>query len=301
MSAALRAIAQARGRPGRPDLQTSPLCRYTMGMNDAGWTVVIPYYNEAAFLPDTLASLTAQTLRPFRVVLIDNGSTDDGRMLARAWAARQEGISAQLLDEPMPGQVHALARGIAAVQTPYLAICDADTRYPAEYLARADALMRAAPDDVVGYIGHNSRGLPGSLAERTKRWLYSHVVPHVLRNQAHGGGYAHLMRTDLFRASGGYSAALWPYVLKDHELAHRLMKQGQIRYSTRLWVEPSTRREDRGGVRWTLRERVLYHATPASAKDWFWYSFMRPRFEARGQKDTVLRAQPWAADQVNSA
>ena len=269
-------------------------------MRDIRWTVVIPYFNEAAFLPDTLLSLAGQTLRPFRVVLVNNGSTDAGPSHVRDWADAQTGIEVLLLDEAVPGQVHALARGITAVKTEFLAICDADTRYPPDYLAKADAHLVAAGANVVGYIAHNSRGHADSFAERSKRWLYSAVIPHILRNQAHGGGYAHLMRTDLFRASGGYSAALWPYVLKDHELAHRLMKQGQIRYATDLWVEPSTRRANRKGVRWTLWERLVYHASPPGAKDWFWYNFMRPRFDARGQKDIVLRAQPWT-DEKSSA
>ncbi len=293
----MRADAQAEAVVLQADLPVPKNCRKSIGMRAAGWTVVIPYYNEAEFLPDTLASLAAQTHRPFRVILVNNGSTDAGPALAREWASQQRDIATLLLDEAQPGQVHALARGVAAVETRFLAICDADTRYPPRYLATADRLMHEAPEDVVGYIAHNSRGAADRLAERSKRWLYSAIIPHVLRNQAHGGGYAHLMRTDRFRASGGYSAALWPYVLKDHELAHRLMKQGRIRYSTALWVEPSTRRANRGGVRWTLWERIVYHVSPPAAKDWFWYRWMRPRFEARGQKDTVLRSQPWADGQ----
>lgn len=264
----------------------------------ARWTVIIPYFNEAAFLPATLKSLTDQRLRPFRVVLVDNGSTDQSAELAACWARAQSGIEVSLLSERTPGQVHALACGIAAVETDFLAICDADTIYPPDYLAVADARLAADPPSVVGYIAHNSRGRPESAAERSKRFLYSHIIPKLLRHQAHGGGYAHLMRTAPFRACGGYSATLWPYVLKDHELAHRLMKQGEIRYSPDLWVRPSVRRADRKGVRWTLWERIVYHASPPAAKDWFWYHYMRPRFEARGQKDTVLRAQPWAAGEA---
>jgi hypothetical protein len=82
-------------------------------------------------------------------------------------------------------------------------------------------------------------------------------------------------------------------VLKDHELLNRLWKQGSTRYAQDLWVQPSPRRADRKGVRWTLFERILYHATLPSQKDWFFYSFLKPRFIARGQKDIVLRRQSW--------
>ncbi len=263
----------------------------------ARWTIVIPYFNEEAFLPATLASLSAQTHRPFRVILVDNGSTDNSPALARAWAQAQQGIRTTLLSEPTPGQVHALAAGVAAVETEFLAICDADTLYPPGYLETATARMDAAPPSTVGFIAHDTHADPDSLRERAGRWLYTHIVPKLLRRQAHGGGYGHLMRTAPFRASGGYSAQLWPYVLKDHELVHRLTKQGDIGYATDLWVQPSDRRADRKGVRWTLFERVLYHLTPPFTKDWFFYGFLRPRFIARGQKDTVLREQNWAEGQ----
>ncbi|MGQ5702599.1 glycosyltransferase family 2 protein [Sandaracinobacteroides sp. A072] len=257
------------------------------------WTLVIPYYNEERWLPATLESLSNQTLRPFRLVLVNNGSTDGGPELARQWAARQQGIEVSLIDEPTPGQVHALAAGIAAAASEWLAICDADTFYPPHYLEAATANMEAAGPDVVGFIAHDVRGNPDAPRWRLKRFVYTHVIPRILRRQAHGGGYAHLMRTAPFKESGGYSAALWPYVLKDHELVNRLTRFGRIAYASDLWVTPSDRRADRKGVRWTLFERILYHLTPPATKDWFFYRFLGPRFAARGQKDTVLRAQPW--------
>lgn len=259
------------------------------------WTIVIPYFNEEQWLPATLASLSAQTLRPFRVVLVDNGSTDGTTALARQWADAQQGIETSLLSQPTPGQVHALNMGIAAVTTEFLAICDADTIYPPHYLETATRHLDAAPASIIGFIAHDTGPNPQSPWERIGRGLYTHIIPNLLTHQAHGGGYAHLFRTAPYKASGSYDPALWPYVLKDHELVNRLWKQGRVAYATDLWVQPSPRRADRKGVRWTLGERVLYHATPPGLKDWFFYKYMAPRFAARGQKDTVLRQQSWAA------
>jgi poly-beta-1,6-N-acetyl-D-glucosamine synthase len=50
--------------------------------------VIAPFLNEAAFLPDFLASLEAQTRRPDRVLLVDDGSTDSSGELAREFALR---------------------------------------------------------------------------------------------------------------------------------------------------------------------------------------------------------------------
>lgn len=248
------------------------------------WTVVIPFYNEAAFLPATLESLARQTVGHFALVLVDNASTDGGAAAAREWAAAHARIATTILTEPTPGQVHALKAGIAAVATELVAIADADTRYPPDYLATAQAGLDAHPERV-GMIAHDGP------SPARHRWLYTYVVPRLLPAQAHGGGYAHVYRTAVLKAAGGYDAALWPWVVKDHELAHRMFKRGRIGAATGFWCAPSDRRTDRRGVRWTLFERVLYHATPFAAKDWFFYRFLAGRFARRGVKDTVLRDQ----------
>ena len=43
------------------------------------WSVVIPYFNERDYLPATLASLYTQDMRAFRLILVDNASTDGTR------------------------------------------------------------------------------------------------------------------------------------------------------------------------------------------------------------------------------
>lgn len=40
-------------------------------------SIIIPVYNRATVIPDTLQSVVAQTYRPLQVVLVDNHSTDD--------------------------------------------------------------------------------------------------------------------------------------------------------------------------------------------------------------------------------
>jgi glycosyltransferase involved in cell wall biosynthesis len=257
-----------------------------------GWSMVIAYYNEAAFLPATLASLAAQTLRPLTLILVDNGSTDTGPEWVERWAAAQTDLDVVRLREAQPGQVHALAAGIAAVETPLVAIGDADAFYPVDYLAKADALF-AADAGVVAAFAHDSAGAPDAPRERRLRAFRDWLLIGRFRGQTYAGGYAHCFRTDALRAAGGYDPARWPYVIKDHELAYRMALQGRFARSPDLWVVPSTRRADRRGVRWTLAERLIYHLTPFAAKDWFFYGFLGPRLARRGMRDTVLRAQNW--------
>lgn len=258
------------------------------------WTVVIPYYNEAEYLGHTLDSLAKQTDAGFRLILVDNGSTDGTAHAAAAWAAAHRDIDVLHIAEPRPGQVHALNAGLARVTSELVAICDADTVYPPHYLATAAALFDRCGGATVAVLAHDApAGGSARPRARLKRVIYTHFVSFWLSGQAHAGGYAHCYRTAALAAAGGYDARLWPYVIKDHELIHRVLRHGRLAYAVDHWCSPSQRRADRRGVRWTLSERILYHATPHALKNWFFYDFLRPRLVARNQTDTVLRQRNW--------
>ena len=50
--------------------------------------IIIPNYNYARFLPACVESVLAQDVRPLRILIIDNASTDDSVAVARG-ARRQ--------------------------------------------------------------------------------------------------------------------------------------------------------------------------------------------------------------------
>lgn len=54
----------------------------------SGVSVLVPAYNEAASVGDTVRSLLSQTVLPAAVIVIDDGSTDDTAAVARAAGAR---------------------------------------------------------------------------------------------------------------------------------------------------------------------------------------------------------------------
>lgn len=258
----------------------------------ATWSVVIPYYNEAAFLPATIASLLRQTVKPFELILVDNGSTDGSGDLARDALEGVGDVRTVFLLEERKGQAHALEAGIGRASGAFTAICDADTIYPPHYLEAAGAVYERAPASVAAVLAVGVGPRPDSVDGRAKR-LKTLAMGRLLAKQCHSGGYAHTFRTATLKRAGGYSKALWPYVLKDHELMHRISKLGDIRYAWDLWCQPSDRRADRSGVRWTLPERLLYHATPFRRKDWFFYEFFGPRLKARNMDEIRLRNRSW--------
>ena len=256
------------------------------------WSVVVPYYNERGYLPAMLASMIAQTTRPFRLILVDNASTDGSADIARAALAEAEGVDILFLEEQTPGQAAALEAGIAAADTEFTAICDADTEYAPDYLAHAAARYDALGPDVVALLATALYDDPDSADSRRRRFKMR-VIPHILRKQCHAGGYAHTFRTDALKRAGGYSREIWPHLRKDHELMHRIWKQGKVVHDPFLWCRASERRNVATQKRWTLFERVLYHVTPFQTKDWFFYSFLGPRMAARQHDERKLRERPW--------
>ncbi|MBY0422887.1 MAG: glycosyltransferase family 2 protein [Parvularculaceae bacterium] len=260
-------------------------------------TVVLPFYNEERFIGRTLESLAAQTARPGRLVLVDNASSDASARLVEDFL-RQSGIEGRLVSEPRPGKINALETGAALVTSPFVAFCDADTYYPPHYFETAAALFERRPD-CAGVTATNVSGVVPTSDDRlfvAKQTL----MTSLLAKQCHAGGYGQIFRTDIFRAAGGYSAARWPFVLEDHEIAHRIFKFGPFVTSRLMWCAPSDRRQDRANVDWTLAERILYHATPFALKDWFFYDFLSKRFDARGLRNVNLRDRALFAPHISA-
>ena len=246
------------------------------GAESFGWSVVLPFFNEARLLPATLAGLAAQTARAF-VVLVDNGSTDDsGAVAERACSAL--GLPYRLVHEATPGKVHALHAGLQHVITRFVATCDADTWYPADYLLEAERLLRQRGCVVAGafYVGPEPTGTALARAGRAMT-----RKARLLPRQSHTGGAGQAFRTDALRAAGGFDPKRWNYVLEDHEIIHRITRYGDMRYDTRLWCAPSPRPRDRASIRWNLVERLVYSAAAPWAGDWFFYRFLGTRLRAR--------------------
>lgn len=263
------------------------------------WTFVVAYYNEADYLERTLRSLAAQELKPFRLLLIDNGSTDASPAIARRLGAEMAGVEVVHLAEERPGKIFALEAAMPRLATPFVAFGDADTFYPPHYLRTADEAFTRGGETVVAAMAVDLRPPLHGWRARAKRF-HNQLVYRLWPNQTHTGGYGQCFRTNALKAAGGYSHAIWPYVLMDHEIMQRMLKQGRAVYPADLWCMPSPRRANRSRVRWSIPERLLYHFTPASTKDWFFYRFLGPRLARRRLGHLNLREKSWLTESKTS-
>lgn len=106
---------------------------------ERGVTVVIPCKDEAGALPGVLSAIP----RDYRVIVVDNGSTD-----ATAAVARLAG--ATVVAEPEPGYGSAVQAGVHAARTEVVAVLDGDGSMDPRELPALVAELGPDVDMVVG-------------------------------------------------------------------------------------------------------------------------------------------------------
>ena len=124
-------------------------------------TVIVTFLNEAAFLPRFLGSVEAQTRRPDRLVLVDDGSSDGSGELTAEFAARHD-FAVALRRPPRRREADRLARAaelesfqwaVEMLDDPFdvVAKMDADLDLNPTHFARM--LMEMEADPQLGLAG----------------------------------------------------------------------------------------------------------------------------------------------------
>jgi glycosyltransferase involved in cell wall biosynthesis len=215
--------------------------------------------------------------------------------VAREVLKNIDAIEVKFLHESRPGKLYALETGCNAVTCEFVALADADTFYPPHYLELCEKLFADSGDRISALMALPEFDRPHALRSRLRRW-YLIGLSKVFKKHTFTGGYGQIFRTRALRRAGGFSEKIWPYVLLDHEIMFRILKQGISRYHIDLWCQSSQRRRDRRKVRWNLFERLVYQLTPYPLQAWFFYRFLGPRFQKRGLNQLQLRNKPWQSE-----
>ncbi len=112
-------------------------------------SVVIPVYNHAEFIVETLESVHDQTWRPLEVVVVDDGSTDGSPERVREWIesnGSNEDFRVRLDCQRNSGAPTARNRGFALSRGAFVLFLDSDDCLHSEKISRQIEAMQANPD-----------------------------------------------------------------------------------------------------------------------------------------------------------
>jgi glycosyltransferase involved in cell wall biosynthesis len=109
-------------------------------------SIVIPLYNGDAFVERTLESVMAQTYENLEILVIDDGSTDQGVAIIRELIAQDPRI--QLIQQSNGGVAAARNRGIEMAQGEFIGFIDADDLWEPSMIEKAIDRFTQSPTPV---------------------------------------------------------------------------------------------------------------------------------------------------------
>lgn len=114
-------------------------------------SIVIPAYNAARYLSQTVESVRAQAIADWELVIIDDGSTDNTANLGWEFGRRDSRI--RLIRQPNMGVAAARNRGMVEARpaTPYITFLDHDDVWEPQTLELLIEALESRPEAVAAY------------------------------------------------------------------------------------------------------------------------------------------------------
>ena len=109
------------------------------------FSVVIPLYNKANYIENTIRSVLDQTCDDYELIVVDDGSSDNSLALARKYESDRVRVIAQA------NQGVSVARntGIENARGTFIAFLDADDQWEPQYLQNIHALTEQYPESAI--------------------------------------------------------------------------------------------------------------------------------------------------------
>lgn len=117
------------------------------------FSVIIPTYNRAAFIKETIQSVGSQLCRDFEVIVIDDGSTDHTEQVVKA--LNYEGLRYVKLENRERGA--ARNSGVALAKGKYVCFLDSDDILLPNHFQRAKEIAEVFPDIPVFHLNYEIR------------------------------------------------------------------------------------------------------------------------------------------------
>jgi glycosyltransferase involved in cell wall biosynthesis len=219
-----------------------------------GVSVIIPTYNQARYLGEAIGSALAQTLAPFEVIVVDDGSSD---ATARVLAGYEGRIRA--VRQTNRGVAAARNAGARIASGDYLAFLDSDDRWLPEKLARQAARLDAEPDLGLVHVGFEEIDASGAVLnahlDGREGWVAEDMLlfdgPVIL-----GGGSGAMIPRRVFESAGGFDERF--STSADWDLYYRIAARYRIGFIDRVLLQYRLHEANmHGNVRAMERDMLL--------------------------------------------
>ena len=195
-------------------------------------SVVMGCCNGGALLSATLDSVLSQQGVAFEFVIVDDGSTDDSRVVLERYAREDSRISLERVHQNQ-GLTKALIRGCELARGEYIARQDVgDVSLPGRFSRQVEILDRN-PDTVLASCNFSLVGPRGEILEEAVTFDGAAVTQGLRKpDPEHLVGPHHgtvMFRKSAYQAAGGYRKSF--YYAQDLDLWTRIVDFGGIEFT----------------------------------------------------------------------
>ena len=230
-------------------------------MRETRFTVVVPLYNHEGYIEDALKSVFSQTLSPYEIVVIDDGSSDKSYERAAAVLKRQ--ARGTIERQPNAGAHAAINRAIEQSSGEFIAVLNSDDRFMPHKLERCAAIFAERPstDLVFGAVNlidsHGKLVREGETVDWLKRSLAfldiaGRLDLALLHEQFAVTTSNMVFRRELFRKNGGFKPLRYchdlEFLLETFRTGAIIFDRNNIHVDYRLHVK-NTIKENPAGIR----------------------------------------------------
>ncbi|MBB4120634.1 glycosyltransferase family 2 protein [Martelella radicis] len=166
-------------------------------------SIVVPAYNAATTIRETLNALVDQTFADFEIIVVDDGSSDSTVAIVESYSDPR----IRLISQANRGLAGAHNTGIAAAKGAYIGFCDADDLWLPEKLELHIRHLRENPDVGISFAGSSLIDRDGkSVGINQSPKLTNITAADVLCRNPIGNGSAAVVRAEAL-ANFGYRPA----------------------------------------------------------------------------------------------